>query len=203
MYRHALFLSGRLPCCICNQHRARYVLLLSCRSSCSFNLSGLAQLTVQTQQHLQNSGQMHKEWTVFLTLWVGERRTFPCRFLAPPSRCLLGHFQKQTIDRLGIGLVHHATAFCGAGCVREYSVGDIHWSDFLSQQKVELLSMWKSRLLSHMTTEQRLKTILVPTEIAPGPKQNKADILNWREPYVLFIRALPLPLLAEWTVHPL
>lgn len=28
-------------------------------------------------------------------------------------------------------------------------------------------------------TEQRLKTVFVPTEIALGPRQNKADILNW------------------------
>lgn len=26
---------------------------------------------------------------------------------------------------------------------------------------------------------ERLKTILVPTEIAPGPRQNNVDTLNW------------------------
>jgi len=46
-------------------------------------------------------------------------------------------------------------------------------------------------------TEQRLKAILVPAEIAPGPRQNKADILNWGEAYVLFLKALPSPLMAE------
>lgn len=30
----------------------------------------------------------------------------------------------------------------------------------------------------------------MPTEIAPGPRQNKVDILNWREDYVLLLNAL-------------
>lgn len=40
--------------------------------------------------------------------------------------------------------------------------------------------------------EQRLKTVLVPTKITLGPRQNKADTWNWREflLYVLFLKAL-------------
>lgn len=46
-------------------------------------------------------------------------------------------------------------------------------------------------------TEQGVKTVLVLIETAPGPRQNKADTLNWRETCVLFLKALLLLHLAE------
>lgn len=77
-------------------------------------------------------------------LWLGERQTLPCRFLAPPSRCLPWHFQEQTVN--GLWVLCHPS--CGGGSVHECS--DIHWSAFLRQQGAELLSTcrWKVKSLT-------------------------------------------------------
>lgn len=152
-------------------------------------------------------------------LCLGEGQTLPCRFLASPSRCLLGHFQEHIVNGLGV-LCH---PFCGEGSAHECRMGNIPWSVFLSQEKAQLLSTcrWKIKKPHMENTESRtfhaiaathsgaedssnptlwkellgkvaetLKTILVPTEIAPGPRQNHVDTLNWWEAYVLFLKAL-------------
>lgn len=105
------FLAG-YPAAIYNHLRAHHALCLSYWSSYSFNLSALAQFTVQTQ----HSWQMHEEPTLFLLLWVGERRAFPCKFLAPLPGAFSGIFRST----LPIGY-RHAVAFSGAASVWGHS----------------------------------------------------------------------------------
>lgn len=91
------FLAG-YPAAIYNHLRAHHALCLSYWSSYSFNLSALAQFTVQTQ----HSWQMHEEPTLFLLLWVRETRAFPANFWLPfqvPSRAF-----SEAHCRLAIGM---------------------------------------------------------------------------------------------------
>jgi len=67
-------------------------------------------------------------------LWVGEEKVFSLQISGSPLQVPPGT-RPEADHQSGMGCGQDAIAFCGAG-----SVGDIHSSGFLSQQKAELLS---------------------------------------------------------------
>lgn len=101
IYCHTLFFSGRFPCCVCDQHRAHDVLLLSCWSSSSFNLPALARFTVQTNSICSIHGKITKnELHSPCSGWWRERLC-PADFWLPPPGAFLDIF--RSILSMGYG----------------------------------------------------------------------------------------------------
>lgn len=92
---------GRLPCCAGGQHRAHDVLLLSCWSSCSFNLPALSQFTVQTNSIFSTHGKVTKNelWSP-CSGWCKDRLC-PADFWLPPPGAFLDIF--RSILSMGYG----------------------------------------------------------------------------------------------------
>lgn len=77
---------GRLPCSVCGQHRAHDVLLLSCWSSCSFNLPALSQFTAPTNSICTTHGKItENELYSPCSGWCKDRLCPADLWLPPPG----------------------------------------------------------------------------------------------------------------------
>lgn len=227
VYCHALFLSGRLPCCICNQHRAHDVLLLSCWSSYSFNLPALAQFTVQINRICSTHGKITRNAlaggeTDFALQISGSPFQVPsltfsgadCQWVMGLVPSLLWRWQcawmqcgRHPLISFSKAARSRATQHMQMESKKPYTENSEQRSFHLRLSSYTQLSRGQQQphLVNGAAREggrERLKTILAPTEIAPGPRQNNVDTLNWWDAYVLFFKALH-HFWQEWTIHPL